>query len=105
MLESHASLLSQPRQDSHLPCLHGSSPSPSAPPFQKPDNGPPLLPEPQDVHRTTEVETPFYVSQGGPPGGLMVPPCRPERKIYDMEKAGYYGWLTLVGETGWRMVT
>lgn len=31
----------------------------------------------------------------------MVPPCRPERKICDMEKAGYYSWLTLVGETGW----
>lgn len=30
----------------------------------------------------------------------MVPPCRPERKICDREKAGYYSWLTLVGETG-----
>lgn len=52
-------------------------------------------------HRTTEVETPFYISQGSPPGGPMVPPCRPERKICDREKAGYYSWLTLVGETGW----
>lgn len=51
------------------------------------------------------METPLYVSQGGPPGGLTVPPCRPERKICDMEKAGYYGWLTLVGETGWQTMT